>query len=123
VHLESEEKGILNNIATRKNEIETVEEAMRELFTDISANITALKSKVEELRDAGETARPRPPVDRATAQPAPPADSIKSEISWPASPPIAEGQMKCPMCGSQMNFHLDGDKWMCYTCAYEEAGK
>jgi ribosomal protein L37AE/L43A len=31
-------------------------------------------------------------------------------------------QKKCPMCGGQMHFLLDDEKWQCYSCAYEESG-
>ena len=47
--LESEEEGILIGMAAREKEMELVEKAMRELFTDIGAEITYIKNKVEEF--------------------------------------------------------------------------
>ena len=124
--LESEEKEILNGITTRKKEMELVEKAVGELFTDIAAEITSINKKVEEFT-----------AESAASQPIPPRDFIKSdipseekgggeqrgEIRESSAPQDTELQKKCPMCGGQMNFHADGEMWMCYSCAYEESGK
>jgi ribosomal protein L37AE/L43A len=44
----------------------------------------------------------------------------KSETVESFSPQNTEWQKKCPMCGGQMNFLMQEEKWQCYTCAYEE---
>ncbi len=145
--LESEEKVILNSMATQEKEMGVVEKAMREVFTEIGADITAIKIKVEEFSAESAVVQPIPPViravaqpvqpvERASAQPVPPGDSPKSdspsgkqvgveqksEIQESAAPPDTEWQKKCPMCGGRMDFQIDGEMWQCYTCAYEEAG-
>jgi ribosomal protein L37AE/L43A len=38
----------------------------------------------------------------------------------PPAPPETEWQKKCPMCGGQMNYHVQDGQWLCYTCAHEE---
>ncbi len=43
------------------------------------------------------------------------------EISQSSAPQESKWQKKCPMCGGQMNFHLNEEKWVCYSCAYEES--
>jgi ribosomal protein L37AE/L43A len=47
----------------------------------------------------------------------------KSEILESAAPQDTEFQKKCPMCGGRMDFQIDGEMWLCYTCAHEEAGR
>ena len=115
--LESEEKGILNGMAAREKEMELVEKAMRELFTDIGAEITYIKKKVEEFT-----------AESAAAQPIPHSDSLKSDISseekggggqkidirGSSAPQDTEWQKKCPMCGGRMNFHIQEKMWQCY---------
>jgi ribosomal protein S27AE len=122
--LEIEEKEILNGMTAREQEMTLVEKAVGELFTDIGAEITTIKKKVEEFT-----------AESAASQPSPSGDSIKSEIpsldkeggvqkseiSAPPAPQAAQDtnqQKKCPMCGGQMNDY--GEKWQCYSCAYEE---
>jgi ribosomal protein L37AE/L43A len=121
--LESEEKEILNSMTARKKEMEIVEKAVGELFTDIGAEITSIKKKVDEFT-----------AESAVSQPIPPGDSIKSdipseekgggeqksEIHEPSAPQDTELQKKCPMCGGRMNLHSKENKWVCYSCAYEE---
>jgi DNA-directed RNA polymerase subunit M/transcription elongation factor TFIIS len=120
--LESEEKGLLNGMATREKERELVEKAMRELFSDIEAEITYIKEKVEEFT-----------AETAAAQPIPHSDSIKSdipseekeggeqksEIRESSAPQDTEWQKKCPMCGGRLNFHSKDEMWQCYSCGYE----
>jgi len=121
--LESEEKGILNGMAAREKELELVEKAVGELFTDIGAEITHIKNRMEEFT-----------ADSAASQPIPSRDSIerdisseekgggepKNEIPGSSAPQDTELQKKCPMCGGRMNFHIQDEMWMCYSCAYEE---
>jgi ribosomal protein L37AE/L43A len=110
-------------MAAREKEMELAEKAMRELFTDIGAEITYIKTKVEEFT-----------AEKAAAQPIPQRDSIKSDIpsekkgggeqksetGESSDTQDTEWQKKCPMCGGRMNFHLNGEMWQCYSCAYEE---
>jgi ribosomal protein L37AE/L43A len=124
--LENEEKGILNGMATREKEMEVVEKAVKNLFTDIGAEITAIKKKVEEF--TAETAAPH-----AAPQPIPPRESIKpvipvedkvvgeqkQEIKESSPPQGTEFQKKCPMCGGRMDFYINSEMWQCYSCAYE----
>ncbi|HUI46272.1 MAG TPA: hypothetical protein VL122_09870 [Nitrospirota bacterium] len=124
--LESEEKGILNDIASREKEMELVEKAVGELFTDIGSGITSIKKRIEEFTS-----------ESAVSQPIPARDSIKSNISSEekaggeqkseilesSAPQDTELQKKCPMCGGRMNFYSKEGMWMCYSCAYEELKK
>ena len=123
VRLESEEKEIFNGIAAREKEMAVVEKAVGELFTDISAEITSISKKVEEFT-----------AEKTVSQPIPPRDSIttdmpveekgggaqKVEIHEPSAPQDKELHKNCPMCGSQMNFHMSEQRWRCFSCAYEE---
>ena len=120
--LESEEKGILNGMAAREKARELAEKAVGELFTDIGAEITDIKKKVEEFT-----------AERAASQPVPPrasmnndiqgeekgGDEQKSEIRESSAPQDTKWQKKCPMCGGRMDFHIHGEMWQCYSCAYE----
>jgi ribosomal protein L37AE/L43A len=124
--LESEEKGILNGMAAREKEMEFVEKAVGELFTDIGAEITYIKKRIEEFT-----------ADSAASQPIPSRDFIKSdipeekkeggmqksEIGESSAPQDSEWQKKCPMCGGRMDFNLNEELWQCYSCAYEELKK
>ncbi len=124
--LENEEKEILNGIAAREKEMELVEEAVAELFTDIGAEITYIKKRIEGI-----------PAESTVPQPILPKDSIindvpsekkgedeqKSEIPESSVSQDSEWQKKCPMCGGRMNFHIKEETWMCYSCAYEELEK
>jgi len=135
--LESEEKVVLNAMAAQEKEMGVVEKAMREVFTDIGADIAAIKIKVEEFTAESAVVPPIPPVERAAVQPIPPTASLKtdipgekqvgvglkSEIQESVAPQDAEWQKKCPMCGGRMDFNISGEMWICYTCAHEEAGK
>ena len=47
--LEKEEKEIADSMAGREKETSVLEKAIREVFTDIGAEITSIKKKVEEL--------------------------------------------------------------------------
>jgi len=121
--LESEEKGILTDMATREKEMALVEKAVGELFTDLGAEITSTKKKVEEFT-----------AESAASQPIPAKDSIKSdifpeekgggerkgEIPRSSAPQDTEWQKKCPMCGGRMDFYSQEEMWQCYSCAYEE---
>ena len=67
--LESEEKEILNGMEVRKKETELVGKAVGELFTDIGAEITYIKKKVEEFT-----------AETAASQPIQPMDSVKNDV-------------------------------------------
>lgn len=126
VLLESEEEGIRKSMAAREKEMELAEKAMRELFTDIGAEITNIKKKVEEFT-----------VESAAVQPIPQMASMKSdtpsekqeggeqkiEIQGASAPIETEWQKKCPMCGGQMNLYALEEIWLCYSCAHEESTK
>jgi ribosomal protein S27AE len=45
-------------------------------------------------------------------QEAPESSPVPMETEW---------QKKCPMCGGQLNFHVQDERWFCYTCAHEES--
>jgi len=116
--LESEEKEILNGMAAREKEMERVEKAVGEIFADIGSDITYTKKRVEEFT-----------AESAATQPIPPRDSIfpsekksgeqKSIIPEPSAQKDTEFQKKCPMCGGRMDFNIQGESWICYSCAYE----
>ncbi len=133
--LESEEQGILNSMASRKKEMEQVEKAVGELFTDIGAEITSIKKRMDEFTAEGAAAQPT--GHSAASQPIMPSDSRessirseevrggeqKSEILESSPPQDAKWQKKCPMCGGRMDFYAKDDMWRCYSCAYEEEKK
>jgi ribosomal protein S27AE len=110
-------------MAARQKEMELAEKAMKGLFADIGAEITDIKTKVEEF-----TAEP------AVAQPVPQREPVKfdfpgekkgggeqkSEIVESSAPQDAKWRKKCPMCGGRMDFYSNEEKWQCYACAYEE---
>lgn len=125
--LESEEKGILTGMSARKKEMELVEKAVGELFTDLGAEITSIKKKVAEFT-----------AESAASQPIPPKDPVKSDIfpsegtgggerkSEISESPVSQDtkwQKKCPMCGGRMDFYSQEEMWQCYSCAYEELKK
>jgi ribosomal protein L37AE/L43A len=121
--LESEEEGIINSMAAREKEMETIGKAVGELFAEIGTEITYIKKRIEELT-----------AESAASQSVPPSVSVesffpseekrggeqKSETLGSSAPQGSELQKKCPMCGGQMNFHSKEKMWMCYSCAYEE---
>jgi len=120
--LESEEKGILNGMAAREKEMELVEKAVGELFTDIGAEITYIKNRIEEFTAESAASQPIPPRESNisyTGSEEKGGGEQKSEIRE-SSAPDTEWQKKCPMCGGQMNFQIQDEMWMCYSCAYEE---
>lgn len=123
--LESEEKGILNEMVAREKEIELVENAVEDLFTDIGAEITYIKEKVEEF--TSESAVPQAIPPRVSIKSAIPGKETggggqKSEIGESSAPQDTEWK-KCPMCGGRMSFLTRDEMWQCYTCAYEESKK
>jgi ribosomal protein L37AE/L43A len=124
VQLEREEKGILTDMASREKEMELVEKAVGKLFTDLGAEITSIKKKVEEFT-----------AESAASQPTPAREAInkndifpegkgngerKSEIPGSPAPQDGEWQRKCPMCGGRMDFYAQEEMWQCYSCAYED---
>ncbi len=124
VQLEIEEKVILNDMASREKEMELVEKAVRELFTDIGAEITHIKNKIEEVTAESPVSQPIPPRDSKSdifPSEAEGGGEQKSEIPEPSAPQDSEWQKKCPMCGGRMNFQINEKIWICYSCAYEES--
>jgi ribosomal protein L37AE/L43A len=124
VRLESDEQELLNGMAAREKEMELVEKTIKELFTDIEAEITHIKNKVVEFT-----------AERAVVQPSPQSISMKRvvpsekkadayqtiEIQGSPAPQDTEWQKKCPMCGGRMHLHTKDKMWICYSCAHEEA--
>ena len=47
----------------------------------------------------------------------------KSEIQESVAPQASEWQKKCPMCGGRMDLQMNGEMWICFSCAYEETGQ
>jgi ribosomal protein L37AE/L43A len=144
--LESEEKGILYGMATREKEVELVEKAVGELFTEIGAEITYIKKRIEDFTAESAVSQPIQPSDSLKSyigseekgggeqkseirESSAPQDEEKgggeqkSEIRESAAPQDTEFQKKCPMCGGRMNFYSTDEMWVCYSCAYEELKK
>ncbi|MCK9418436.1 MAG: hypothetical protein M0R70_03540 [Nitrospirae bacterium] len=122
--LESEEKGILSSMAAREKEMELVEKAVGEIFTDIGAEITTIKNRIEEFTAesaASEPIPPRDPMKSTIPGEKKKGGGKKSEISESSAPQDTELQKKCPMCGGRMDFSLHEGIWQCYSCAYEES--
>jgi ribosomal protein L37AE/L43A len=124
--LESEEKGILNGMATREKEMERVEKAVEKLFTDIGEEIASIKKGIEEFTAENAAPPPIPPagsVKSYTSTEEKGSGGQKSEILGSSGPQNTEWQKKCPMCGGRMNFQAPDNMWICYSCAYEELKK
>lgn len=121
VRLEREEKELLHNTATREKEMELVETAVKKLFADIAAEVTAIDKKVEEST----TSLSRTVVDRNAIESSffgnEKKNDLEKEVPGPSSPKCMESDKVCPLCGGRMNFHLSEQKWICYSCANEEA--
>lgn len=122
--LESEEKGILNEMVAREKEMELVEKAVGELFTEIGEEITYIKKRVEEFTSEGAASQPIPPRVSIHKSDIPDEEKgggeHKIEIRESSAPQETEWEKKCPMCGGQMSFHVKDEMWLCYACAYEE---
>ncbi|HEX9021533.1 MAG TPA: hypothetical protein VF903_09745, partial [Nitrospirota bacterium] len=147
VQLEIEEKVILNDLSGREKQMELVEKAVKDLFAEIGAEVANTGKKVEEFtsepaaqpalqKDSAKSDLFGQKVESAAARPVLPGDSMKSGIldeekgdggqkseifESPAQQDTGSGK-KCPMCGGRMNFHADGEMWICYSCAHEEPG-
>jgi ribosomal protein L37AE/L43A len=143
--LESEEKKVLSGKAEREKELALVEKTTREFFANIRAEITSIKSKVEEFTAEGTAAQPAPPAAQPAppaaqptppaVQPTPPKEPPKSsapvekkggseraiEIKGPPPPVDSKWQKKCPMCGGQMHLLELEKMWQCFSCAHEES--
>ena len=76
-----------------------------------------------EQRNAPPPAPPRGSMKSDIPSAAMAGGEQKSEIQESAAPQETEFQKKCPMCGGRMDFQIDGEMWLCYTCAHEEAGQ
>lgn len=153
--LEKEEQEILGSIAGREKERKAVEQAVKNVFTDVEAEIAEIKEKIVQYAADVVSARPIPPpaaseiyasapaeegvetvesapaeegvetVESAAAEEgietmesAPAEESVKT-LEAPA-PQETKWLKKCPLCGGQMNFHINESLWMCYTCGNEE---
>ncbi|TAK02088.1 MAG: hypothetical protein EPO39_13725, partial [Candidatus Manganitrophaceae bacterium] len=125
--LESEEKGILNEMVAREKEMELVEKAVGELFTEIGEEITYIKKRVEEFTSEGAASQPIPPRASIHKSDIPGEEKgggeHKIEIRESSAPQETEWEKKCPMCGGRMSFHVKDEMWLCYACAYEELNK
>jgi ribosomal protein L37AE/L43A len=122
--LESEEKGILTDMAAREKEMALVEKAVGELFRDLGAEITSIKNKVEEFTAESAASQPIPAKDFVKSDIFPSEEKgggeRKSEIPESPAPQDAEWRKKCPMCGGRLDFYSQEEMWQCYSCAYEE---
>jgi len=123
--LESEEKGILTDMAAREKEMALVEKAVGELFRDLGAEITSIKKKVEEFTAESAASQPIPAKDSIKSDDIFPSEGKggseqKSEIPGSPAPQDTEWRKKCPMCGGRLDFYSQEEMWQCYSCAYEE---
>ncbi|NKE71800.1 hypothetical protein [Candidatus Manganitrophus noduliformans] len=125
--LESEEKGILNDMVAREKEMEPVEKSVGELFTEMGAEITDIKKKIEEFTFEGAASQPIPPRASIHKSDIPGEEKgggkQKNEIRESSAPQDTEWEKACPMCGGRLSFHVKDEMWLCYTCAYEESKK
>jgi ribosomal protein L37AE/L43A/uncharacterized protein YoxC len=122
--LEREEKGILNDMASREKEMELVEEAIGELFMGLRTEITYIKIRIEEFSGENSASQSKPPavsIESYVGGEEVGGVEAKSEILESSSSQDTEMQKKCPMCGGRMSFHIKDEIWICYTCAYEES--
>jgi ribosomal protein L37AE/L43A len=120
VSLEIEEKGIVSGMATREKEMELVQKAMKELFTDIEAEIADIKERVEEFTAESVADQPASLSDFISIDSKKEGGEQKKESDESPEPQDTEWQKKCPMCGGRINFHVHEKMWQCYSCAYEE---
>lgn len=146
--LEKVEQKILDNISDREKEKNAVEEAVKTVFADITAEISAVKKKIEEY--TAEKGSPKPIAEPDPIESEKQEDNVEEggvkEKEWGVEeikigtgeeeggaeeedkvgelPPIqSKFVKKCPMCGGQINFLIEEATWMCYTCGHEEAEK
>ena len=139
--LEKEEINITNSMAGQENETAVIEKALREVFTDMRAEIASVKKEVEQQSVESAVQPPIPVADIKTdiamEKPSsgqisitgqlPPHNDTKpqkadADAIFPESTPISEPK-KCRMCGGRMDYYLTEKKWQCFSCAHEEPEK
>ena len=128
--LEKEEQELLGSKATRETEMKTIEEAVSKLFTDIGAEISGIRKKIEEYTaEKAPPQRTAPPVfvetlnhgeEQGDTEEEKGVTGEEGKIEEPIATQDKEWLKKCPMCGGQMNFHLQEKMWMCYSCGHDE---
>ncbi len=126
--LEKEEKEILGVMAARERARKAVEEAVKKVFTDVTAEISGIKKKIEDF--TGEKVSPQPAADPESVEGNKNDENKKEEeegvveeqVTIGEPPAVYESQWvrKCPMCGGDINFLVNEAKWMCYSCGHEE---
>ena len=124
--LESEEKVLLNSMATQKKDMEFVSKAVGELFKEIATEITYINKKVAEVTSQSTASQPILPGDSVKIEiPSQEkgAGEQKIEILEPSAPKDMELQKSCPMCGGRMDLSIGERKWRCYSCGFEELKK
>lgn len=122
--LEKKEQEVLREIAAREKEMGLAEKGLGDAFMDVRAEIAGIKEKIEELFASGEAqSLPQPAQGQVEERSAEQADGAEAGIPQiPAQRKAESG--KCPVCGSQMVPDLnDKSSWMCYICAYKESRK
>ncbi len=122
--LEKEEKEIADSMAGQGKETAAVEKALRGVFADITAEITSVKEKLEELRVGSTAQQPIPDTgittDLARKKQGNGQISIAGQLS---SHNDTKPQKMCPLCGAQMSFSATRNRWQCFSCAHEEPEK
>jgi ribosomal protein L37AE/L43A len=121
--LEKEERQILDGMAARSKEIELAQNGIAVLMSDIAAEITGIKAKLEEFAS-----------ERGPLQPVSPPDSVKDngletdvsggavevELQPMSAPQDTEGSKKCSVCGGQSMWYESEKIWKCYVCGHED---
>jgi flagellar motility protein MotE (MotC chaperone) len=127
--LEGEERTVQAAMTAQQKDLEGTEKAIKQLLSDIGAELSALIKRADTLTAEAPAAQPAPPV----AQPVPRKEPVKNdvpgkkkdgeqkvEIQTPPPQQDTKFQKKCPMCGGRFNRLELERKWQCYTCAHEE---
>ncbi len=95
--LESEERAIQSAMMAQEKELALAEQAMKELFTSIGAEMSALTKKIQESTTEAPVAQQTPPVIELAMpapQPAPP-------VAQPASPAVQTAPPAVPPAAAQ----------------------
>ncbi len=119
---EKQEREILAGKEAREKDMKVVEEGVRKVFSDVGAEISDFRKKIEEF--TGEKVSSQPvtiPDSTESHKSEDERDGIEAEES--ISPKETKWTKKCPLCGGLMNFHTSESMWKCYTCGNEEIVK
>jgi ribosomal protein S27AE/chromosome segregation ATPase len=134
--LVKEEREILGVMAARERKRKAVEDTVRKVFTDVSAEISGIKKKIEEFTGEKVKVSPEPAAqpdvvesheieeeegEEVEAKGLTMEETFQRDETFPRKE--TKWLKKCPVCGGDIIFLVHERKWTCYTCGHEEAGE